>query len=416
MYFLKKCDINYFFCGLFIIASHFDLRWSSHIMVLWILIMLYDLYKNKQLNLIKKYYMENKTYVNSILAFFMLPFFAVVLHGFPGKELSEWASQFRGEIIGVLVPFLLLKNKISIKKVLLLSIVMVNVSMFYGYYKYILLHYFNLGPDLNPAIATGNAARLSAFITTNPNVYSLYLLILFCIVFYASYYLKGYKFLCVFTLVNIFVSLVIGMSRGCILLFFASVIIFVIYKLRKNLKALIAALCIICVSFGGVLLASPSFANRIVSTIKDSRIDSHRYVIYSTSINIIKDNWFSGLGKGNLKENFEKYNEHKDITNKTFYRAHQIVLDMMINSGIFGLFAFLYFIISQFKVFIIGYLKNNADSIKKYAALMCIFITGIVFTYMQVENAYYALRRIYWIYIGVGYYILIRNTNKKLLD
>ena len=47
---------------------------------------------------------------------------------------------------------------------------------------------------------------------------------------------------------------------------------------------------------------------------------------------------------------------------------------------------------------------------------MCIFITGIVFTYMQVENAYYALRRIYWIYIGVGYYILIRNTNKKLLD
>ena len=47
---------------------------------------------------------------------------------------------------------------------------------------------------------------------------------------------------------------------------------------------------------------------------------------------------------------------------------------------------------------------------------MCLFITGIVFTYMQVENVYYSLRKIYWIYIGLGYYILISNNDDKLIE
>ena len=352
-------------------------------------------------------------YINSILAFFMLPFIAVILHGMPSNEVSEWSSQFRGEMVGIAIPFLLLKDKISVKKILVLSIIMVNVSMFYGYYKYIALHYFNLGPMITD---DPNIARLSGFITTNPNVYSMYLLILFCVVVYAFYYLKEYRVLTALTMLNIFISLVIAMSRGCILLFFAGIVVFLIYKLRKNLKALVAALCIIFIGFGGVLFVNPTFANRIVGTIKDSRIDTQRYVLYSTAINIIEDNWFSGIGKGNLKQNFEKYNEHKDIRNATFYRAHQIVLEMMVNSGIFGLFAFLSFIIFQFKVFFKEYFKNNSDKIKQYAALMCLFIIGIVFTYMQVENVYYSLRKIYWIYIGLGYYILIKNNNDKLIE
>ena len=85
-------------------------------------------------------------------------------------------------------------------------------------------------------------------------------------------------------------------------------------------------------------------------------------------------------------------------------------------NGIFGLFAFLSFIIFQFKVFFKEYFKNNSDKIKQYAALMCLFIIGIVFTYMQVENVYYSLRKIYWIYIGLGYYILIKNNNDKLIE
>ncbi len=413
MNFVKKLDINVLFCSGFIIASHCDFRLSSHILLIWILFNVYKLYKSKQLVIIKNYYNDNKMYINSILAFFMLPFIAVILHGMPSNEVSEWSSQFRGEMVGIAIPFLLLKDKISVKKILVLSIIMVNVSMFYGYYKYIALHYFNLGPMITD---DPNIARLSGFITTNPNVYSMYLLILFCVVVYAFYYLKEYRVLTALTMLNIFISLVIAMSRGCILLFFAGIVVFLIYKLRKNLKALIAALCIIFIGFGGVLVVNPTFANRIVGTIKDSRIDTQRYVLYSTAINIIEDNWFSGIGKGNLKQNFEKYNEHKDIRNATFYRAHQIVLEMMVNSGIFGLFAFLSFIIFQFKVFFKEYFKNNSDKIKQYAALMCLFIIGIVFTYMQVENVYYSLRKIYWIYIGLGYYILIKNNNDKLIE
>lgn len=395
---LKKMDINILFCAGFIIASHCDFRLSSHILLIWMMFNIYGLYKSKQLDLIKNYYNNNKTYINSILVFFIFPFIAVVLHGLPSNELSEWSSQFRGEMVGIVIPFLLLKDRIDIKKILILSIIMVNISVFYSYYKYFVLE-FN---------------RLSSFITNNPNVYSMYSLIMFCVMVYAFYYFKEtkYRIIIGLTMINIFISLVIAMSRGCILLFFAYLILFLVYKLRKNFKALVAALCLICVGFSGVLIANPSFSNRIVRTITDSRIDTERYVLYSTSINIIKDNWFSGIGKGNLKQTYEKYNEHKDVNNKTFYRAHQIVLEMMINSGIFGLFAFLGFIIFQFKVFFKEYFKNNADKVKKYAALMCLFITSIVFTYMQVENVYFALRKIYWIYIGLGYYILVK---KKVL-
>lgn len=405
---LRKLDWNVILCAGFVIGAHCDFRLSSHILLVWILFNLYNLYKFKEWNLLKKYYTENKMYINSILVFFMLPFVAVILHGLPGKELSEWSSQFRGEMVGIVIPFLLLKNKISVKRILFLSIIMVNISMLYGYYKYINFHYFSSGIVSG---GDGNIARLSGFITNNPNVYSMYLLILFCVVAYAFYYLKEYRIVCGLTMANIFISLVIAMSRGCILLFFAAAIVFFAYKFKHNFKALVAALCIMCVGFGGVLIANPSFSNRIVGTIKDSRIDTQRYVLYSTALNIIEDNWFSGIGKGNLKENFAKYNEHKDLRDATFYRAHQIVLEMMINSGMFGLFAFLGFIIFQFKVFFKEYFKNNTDKVKRYAALMCLFITGIVFTYMQVENVYYSLRKIYWIYIGMGYYILIRNSN-----
>lgn len=402
MNFMKRCDVDILFCIGFVFASHCDFRLSSHIFLIWLLYNFYNLYKNKQIYLLKEYYNKNKMYINSILVFFMFPFIAVILHGLPSNELSEWSSQFRGEMVGIVIPFLLLKDRIDIKKILILSIIMVNISVFYSYYKYFVLE-FN---------------RLSSFITNNPNVYSMYALMMFCVMSYAFYYFKGtkYRIIIGLTMINIFISLVIAMSRGCILLFFAYLILFLVYKLRKNFKALVAALCLICVGFSGVLIANPSFSNRIVRTITDSKIDTERYVLYSTSINIIKDNWFSGIGKGNLKQTYEKYNEHKDVNNKTFYRAHQIVLEMMINSGIFGLFAFLGFIIFQFKVFFKAYFKNKADKVKKYAALMCLFITGIVFTYMQVENVYFALRKIYWIYIGLGYYILIKNNDNKIIE
>lgn len=66
-------------------------------------------------------------YINSILVFFMFPFIAVILHGLPSNELSEWSSQFRGEMVGVVIPFLLLKDRIDIKKILIFSIIMVNI-------------------------------------------------------------------------------------------------------------------------------------------------------------------------------------------------------------------------------------------------------------------------------------------------
>lgn len=387
-----KNHINILIFSIFIAASHFDFRLSSHIFLIWLIYNFYYFAKSKNNLRLKTYIKDNKLYISSIAGLFTLPFIAILLHGCPINELKLWTSQFRGEIIGIILPFLLLINNIKIDIIYLVSLVLANISMVYGYYSYFLL----------------DAPRLHAFITDNPNVYSTYLLITFCFCFYGLYYLKKYRVYSFVTLINIFLSLLIANSRGCILLFFVAVFIFSIIILRKNILCLLMSLLILISGFGTILYFNQPFQQRIISTFKQSKFDNDRYVIYDTAVNIVDNNLFVGIGKGNFRSVYQDYNRHKEINNNVYYHVHQIVLEMMVESGILGLIAFFIFIFGQIKVYIKGYLNNNLNMIKKYAALMCLFITCLVFAYMQVENTYFALRKIYWIYISIGYYLLIR--------
>lgn len=381
----------------FVIASHLDSKLAALIFAVLVLYNIYIIIKDNRIDMIKEYYSKNKTYILSIIMFIILPFVAIILHGLPFAEISLWLSQLRNEIIGIVLPFILLKNRVKMVYIFLTTVCMVNIAMFYGYFKY-----YIIGFD-----------RLSSFITNNPNVYSTYLLILFCVVCYTMFYINQYKYILAFTLVNIFVSLVIANSRGCILLFFIGMLFAAVILLKNSLRHLVAFIIFIIVCFGGIYSLSPAFQNRIDNTLSSAKFDNERFIIYNTAINIIEENPMVGIGMGNFKKQYEEHNEYKDINNKVFYHVHQIILEMMVESGIFGLVAFICFIFGQFKVYVKGYLENRYNTIKRYAALMCLFITGLVFAYMQVENTYFALRKIYWIYIGIGYYLLI-NPDQML--
>lgn len=212
---------------------------------------------------------------------------------------------------------------------------------------------------------------------------------------------------------NIFIALIVANSRGCILLFFAGLVVFLAIKYRKNVKYLIASVCVLLVCFSGIMVFNSAFSNRIIKTVTNPKIDTGRGIIYDTSMNIIKDYPLTGIGKGNLIHKYEQYNTHKAENNRVFYHTHQIVLEMMVESGILGLIAFLAFIIGQIKSFVSGY-KYTVNILSKYAAVMCLFITGLVFMYMQVENTYFALRKIYWIYIGLGYYVIAYGERERV--
>lgn len=385
-------DSNLLLLICFVITAHLDSKLSALIFIVLVLKNIYTIIIDKQMNIVKEYYGKNKTYILSIVMFIMLPFVAIILHGLPFAEISLWLSQLRNEIIGIVLPFILLNNRIKIAYIFLTTIFMINISMFYGYYKYYILGF----------------ERLSSFITNNPNVYSTYLLILFCVACYTVFYLNKYRYILSFTILNIFISLIIANSRGCILLFFIGILIAAVILLKNSIKRLVVFIIFSMLCFSGIYSFNPSFQNRINHTLSSAKFDNERFIIFNTAINIIKENPIAGIGKGNFQKQYEEHNEYKNINNKVFYHVHQIILEMMVESGVFGLIAFIFFIFGQFKVYIRGYLENKYNNIKKYAALMCIFITGLVFTYMQVENTYFALRKIYWIYIGIGYCLLTK--------
>lgn len=384
-------NINMFLFLFLIVSSHMDFRLSSHIFLIWLLYNIYCIVKNKRMCEIKDNYNNNKIYILSIAAMFIFPLIAIILHGFPYSEFELWLSQFRGEILGVIIPVLLLLNKIDMKKIILVSAAMVNISAVFGYYSYFVM----------------DSPRLHSFITSNPNVYSTYLLIMLCFCAYGAYYLKQYRMYFGITFINMIVSLFLANSRGCILLFFTALILFCIIQLKNKIIYLLISLSVIISLFAGIVYCNQQFQNRIVNTLSQSRFDNARYVIYSTAVNIIEEHPITGIGMGNFKKVYRDYNEHKDIRDSSYYHVHQIILEMMVESGIFGLIAFIGFIFGQIKVYMKGYLGNKYNTIRKYAALMCLFITGLVFAYMQVENTYFALRKIYWIYVGIGYYLLI---------
>lgn len=392
----KMSKLNFLLCILFIIMTHLDSKLSAILFL--VLVINTFIYKKVSLYEIKDFLFRNKLYVLSIFTFMLLPFIALIFHGSPISEFNIWLGQIRNEIIGIIFPLILLRSKIKVIYLFWVSAVMVNISAFWGYYKYYVL----------------NTIRLSSFITDNPNVYSTYLLILFCVIIYSMHYINKYehqhkyKYICTFTLINIFTSLIIANSRGCILLFFIEIIAFLLIKFKNNKIYLLLSVFVSLTFLSGLFVFNQSFQNRINNTIASSKIDNERFIIYSTAINIIKEHPLIGIGKGNFQKQYEKHNEYKNINNKIFYHVHQIVLEMMVESGILGLIAFFIFIFGQIKVYIKGYLNNNLNMIKKYAALMCLFITCLVFAYMQVENTYFALRKIYWIYISIGYYLLIR--------
>lgn len=134
------------------------------------------------------------------------------------------------------------------------------------------------------------------------------------------------------------ISLYFTFSRIVLLISFSFGIYYLLHKKKYNW--MVGFIFIFVVIFAVLWLPLKS---RIFYENFSKNINLRAY-LNEISINIIKENFFTGIGVGNFIENIDKYSKEK-ITKYYFYQpVHNIYLLIFSESGIFGILAFLFFL------------------------------------------------------------------------
>lgn len=167
----------------------------------------------------------------------------------------------------------------------------------------------------------------------NPLVYASVAVLLLPIALYCAYTMKGKKRL--FSIISICFSvagIVLSKSRGPCIALAIIIVLAILYGWKKG-----AFLWLCCTPFLFVVI-NRYLRNFIFSFIGDSSTNT-RIDIWEASFEMIKENWFLGLGTG--------VQNIWDVLNTTYGinqpHAHNIILEFTLEGGIIGILLFLVF-------------------------------------------------------------------------
>ncbi len=246
--------------------------------------------------------------------------------------------------------------------------------------------------------------------------FSMYLVFSVAITFYFKekqilFNSSNYKFW--FYLLIVFFTVIIFMleSRAGIISLFLIISWYIIYKifLSRNIYYKIATVVAIVIMSVIVLKSS-----RIHKTIKIltniehevGRDSDARIVLWTSAINVISDNFFTGIGIENFKEVFSK--EYKKYNNKELqlvksmsYNVHNQFLEVWV---LYGFFVFLFFL-SIFFVSIIVSIKN-----KNNLLLAFLFILWFNFLF---ESVLETISGIVFIVYFLNYFVFVLEKEKS---
>lgn len=252
--------------------------------------------------------------------------------------------------------------------------------------------------------AIGLARPTASF--PNPNVFGVYMSALTpLIIGLTFFYFKGRKriamlFASALALTGVYLTL----SRGAGLGVYLAILFLCVAKKRKVLSLILIGILII---FPFVMpknikeWAKQVHYNPLVFMCNQDRIS-----IYNNTINMIKRHPFIGVGINTFSRNYGKYKlesaEKYTHTPDTIY-AHNIYLQMAGETGLLGLFAFLWFLFAVFKQ-AAGVLRKLDDAYLR-AIGMCLVACFIAFLIngLTETSLYYArVSMIFWYLIGLS--------------
>lgn len=286
-----------------------------------------------------------------------------------------------------------IKNKEALNTFLTLFVMTGTLVALYG-----ISQYFT-GVELDPAwVDEANNPEISTRIFSvfgNPNILAEYLIMGIPVsvsLFFVSKKITK-KLLFFMTTVILLITLVLTMSRGSWLGIAFGAFVFILLINKKLLLLAIPAGVV------GMFALPDSILNRILSigNLADSS-NAYRIKIWSITLDIIKDNWISGVGFGYepFKQTFETY-----IRTMPIYHAHNTYLELFTELGIGGILLFLVFIFVIYKYAILKFV-NSKDKYIRYviagllASISALLLQGLV------EHVLYLTKIIvtFWTLIG----------------
>ncbi|MCR4881741.1 MAG: O-antigen ligase family protein [bacterium] len=262
----------------------------------------------------------------------------------------------------------------------------------------------------------------------NPNLFAAYLLAATPCIFIRSIIslLKKYKkagiTFAAFGLLGL-VTIVQTGCRGAYIGLFLS-FIFLLILLYITLNTLDKHISIpkkqIWMILGGLVLVgiiaialSPSLSHRLTSifTFRGDSSNSYRMNVYASSLKMLMDNFWIGIGTGNTTYRLI-YGLYM-VTGYDALGAYNIYLEMGVESGIFAIITFLWTIILAFGKGIskIKELDNKLDIENKIILVGCMVGIFAMLMHGIVDTVWYRpqLQLIFWLYLAIISVMTMRN-------
>ena len=302
-----------------------------------------------------------------------------------------------------------LKNKVHL--IWLITLIIISLDL--------ILEYFT-GQNIL-GYSSPMRGRLSGFLADELKIGHLYLG--FFIICYVTFFrlTKNYSLLTLFIIFGIFISLIIG-ERANFLRFFAISFIFFLFFEKKNFKIKILFLLFaflitfVVINFNNEYkkrfygqLIKPIIESKSLKVMLDNTVHGANY---NRGIEIFKKNQFFGVGINNFRiESGKKIYDNKNLKfndNGASTHPHQIHIELLSETGIFGYSSFLIFmIISMFFSF-----KNFIKNRNLYVFAAFLFITFVLLPIVPTGSFFTTFgATIFWINYG----LMINESNNLFI-
>jgi len=319
----------------------------------------------------------------------------------PAYSFYEFRSQFLKQIILFFIVINNIKTNKQILRIVYVLAVSACIFSIYGIHGYL----NNTLTEYGRAKGTFDSYSRSA----------MYCMLVIPLVLTMSFHTKNKytKLILILSALLTGILLVLTFTRGPWIILFVILLVLLFRKSKKILTIFLAALALL-VLFYGPVTERVKFTFEIKEGI--NRTLSGRLTLWQNSLQIIKKHPVLGVGYGpNIFRKMYLYPEYKFYVTDTHGNfqqsdAHNLFLQIPIETGIIGLVVFMYLLVGCIKYTYNSY-TNAKDHFKK-DVLFAIFLTIIGFLVCSISGYFYEDRigLMFWLYVAMS---IGMGTNEK---
>jgi len=286
-------------------------------------------------------------------------------------------------------------DKKALNTLLMCLVITAAIVALYGIYQY---STGEMGGHGWVDVKTNPNLKARAYSTMeNPNILAEYLVIAcsMSVALFLDSRNRLRKLLLLLTSAITSLGLLLTLSRGGWIAFALALFLIIVSENKKLLPiGIILGLC-------SLYFLPEVFIDRLktIGSLKDSS-NAYRFSIWAAALRMLKDFWPSGVGLG--YEAFMKVYPNYMLAGIKAAHAHNSYLQIAIETGIFGLLAFLYNIIKVYTTGIMVVLKSSQSFQRRISIAALGAITGLLF-HGFVEHILFDYRVIFsfWLMIAI---------------